>query len=230
MSDVVNGRHTAPEPGAGDTGRETRRYDSTRRRAAAAQTRSRVLATARELFMANGYAATTIADIARGAGVVADTVYATVGRKPALFRELIELALSGTDEPVPGAQREYAVRMRAEPDVRSKLAIYAEAVTAIQSRLAPLFLVLREAAAVDPDLRELWDEITLRRATNMRALAADLASGGQLRADLGVDEVADVIWTMNSSEYYAMLVFDREWQPERFTSWLHDAWCRLLLP
>jgi AcrR family transcriptional regulator len=207
----------------------SRRYDASRRQQAAAETRRRVLAAARDLFCADGYARTTVAGIARQAGVAADTVYATVGPKPVLFRELIELALSGTDRPVAGHDRDYAVRMRAEPDARAKLAIYAEAVVELQGRLAPLFLVLREASAAHAELDRLWRDITERRARNMRMLAADVAATGAVRTDLSVEEVADVIWTMNSSEYYAMLVFDRGWSPERFGKWLHDAWCRLLL-
>lgn len=206
-----------------------RRYDATSRQQAAARTRKRILAAARELFVADGYAATTVGAIAQRAAVAADTVYAAVGPKAALFRELIEQALSGTDGPVAGEHREYAVRMRAEPDAAAKLAIYAAAVTELQGRLAPLFLVLREAAAAQQDLNELWREITERRARNMRRLAADLISTGAVRTDLSLDEVADVIWTMNSAEYYALLVLERGWPPARFAEWLRDAWCRLLL-
>ncbi len=206
-----------------------RRYDASGRQASAAQTRQRILDSARRLFLADGYGATTVTAIAEASGVATDTVYAVVGPKPALFRELIELALSGTTQAVPGQDRDYAVRMRAEPDAAAKLAIYAAAVTELQGRLAPLFLVLREAAAAHEQLNGLWRDITERRARNMRLLAADLASTGTLRDDLTVDEVADIIWTMNSAEYYAMLVFDRGWSPERFQVWLQDAWCRLLL-
>ena len=206
-----------------------RRYDASRRQAAAARTRGRVLEAAAELFRAGGYAGTTVAAIAQRARVATDTVYASVGPKPMLFRELIELALSGTDRAVEGGDRDYAVRMRAEPDAGAKLAIYADAVTELQGRLAPLFLVLRESAGADAELARLWQEITTRRARNMRQLAADLSGTGALRADLTLDEVADIIWTMNSSEYYALLVLDRGWTPNRFAQWLHDAWCRLVL-
>src|SRR6476469_3402249 len=136
-----------------------RRYDASGRRLAAAQTRARISDAARERFLAEGYTATTIAAIAIRADVAPDTVYAAVGPKPALFREVIETALSGTEQPIAGRDRDYAVRMRAEPDVRAKLAIYAAAVTQIQRRLAPLFLVLREAAAGHKELRDLWREI-----------------------------------------------------------------------
>ena len=119
--------------------------------------------------------------------------------------------------------------MRAEPHARRKLAIYAAAVTDLQARLAPLFLVLRDAAASEPALRALWEEITERRARNMRHLAADLLATGAVRTTLTPDEVADIVWTMNGAEYYAMLVVDRGWTPDRFRTWLEQAWCDLLL-
>ena len=186
-----------------------RNYDATGRRAAAAKTRSTILRTARELFIERGYAATTMADVAKEAGLSPDTVYTVVGAKPVLFRELIETALSGTDEVIAGEERDYVQRMRSAEDVHDKIAIYAEAVTLIQQRLAPLFLVLREAASANPELGRLWQDISRRRARNMRALTDDLATTGALRVDLTRVQIADVIWTMNSSEYYALLVLER---------------------
>ncbi len=59
---------------------------------------------------------TTVAAIARRAGVAPDTVYASVGTKPALFELLIESALSGRDEAVPGARRDYVEAMRRTPE------------------------------------------------------------------------------------------------------------------
>ena len=127
-----------------------RRYDASGSAPQLVPRTRRILASARELFVEGGYANTTVTAIARHAGVSPDTVYASVGTKPTLFRELVEVALSGIDRPVEGAARDYAVRMRAEPDAAAKLGIYARAVTELQGRLAPLFLVFREAAPGRP--------------------------------------------------------------------------------
>jgi AcrR family transcriptional regulator len=208
---------------------KTRRYDSTSRRHAAQVTRSAILDAARELFVDQGYAASSVGQIARRAGVAADTVYASVGKKAELFTLLIESALSGEQNAVAGEQREYVTRMRAASTADAKLAIYANAITLIQARLAPLFLALRAAAHADPELAGSWTTISERRAANMRRLVGDLATTGELRTDLTHDEIADVIWSMNSSEYYALLVLERGWSPERFETWLHDAWLRLLI-
>jgi AcrR family transcriptional regulator len=212
----------SPSPGK-------RRYESQQRAERAAATRRAVLGAARELFVRQGYTATTVADIARAAGVAPDTVYATVGRKPALLRELVETSISGTDQAVPAEQRDYVIRVQAAHGARAKLEIYASAIAEIQQRMGPVFLALRDAAATDPDCAALWSEISHRRATNMRRFAADLRSTGELREDLSDEQVADVIWSMNAAEYWALLVSERGWAPSDFAAWLSDAWPRLLL-
>ena len=206
-----------------------RSYHSPRRVEQAAVTRRAVLSAARELFVSNGYGATTIADIAERARVSLDTIYATVGRKPALLRELVETAISGTEQAVPAEQRDYVLRIAAADTAVAKITIYALAITAIQQRMAPVFLALRDAASTDADCAALWAEIARRRAANMRAFAADLRSTGELRDDLSDDQVADIIWSMNAAEYWDLLVRERAWKPEQFADWLTDAWTRLLL-
>jgi hypothetical protein len=99
----------------------------------------------------------------------------------------------------------------------------------IQQRLAPLVQVLQQAAGADPQLGALWRDVAERRAANMRLLAAELAATGALRPALTVQEAADVLWAMNSPEYYLLLVDQRGWEPDRYQRWLADAWQRLLL-
>jgi len=206
-----------------------RTYRSPVRAEQARRTRQAILDAARLLFSEQGFVATTIAQIAAGAGVAVDTVYASVGPKPVLMRLLMETAISGTDQAIPAEQRDYVRAVRAAPTAGQKIGIYADAVAAVNTRLAPLHLVLRDAAAQAPELAQIRDEIAARRARNMRLFAQDLADTGELRPGLDVDEVADVVWSMNSAEYYTLLVRECGWPPERFARWLADTWCRLFL-
>jgi AcrR family transcriptional regulator len=206
-----------------------RDYRSPRRVEQAAETRRAVLAAARELFVNSGYTSTTVAQIAAQAMVSVDTVYAAVGRKPELLRELVETSISGSDRAIPGEDRDYVARMQAAGTAREKLTIYANAITGIQERLAPVFLALRDAAVTSPECAALWAEISQRRAANMRRLAADLRTTGEVRGDLSDEQVADIIWSMNAAEYWLLLVRERSWSSEQFAAWLSDAWIRLLL-
>jgi AcrR family transcriptional regulator len=207
----------------------SRTYNSDSRREAALATRRSILEAALRMFLQKGYAATTMPAIAQSAGIAMDTVYAAVGKKPALFRLLVETAISGGDAAIPAEERDYVQAIRAEPDAAKKLQLYASALRSIQARLAPLFRVLQGAAPLDPELNALWQEISQRRARNMRLFAKDLAATGRLRRDLSVERAADVIWSMNSPEFYLLLVQDRGWSSQEFEQWLSDAWIRLLL-
>lgn len=207
-----------------------RRYDGSRRQVSALETRRAVTAAARRLFLADGYVRTTVAAIAREAGVAPDTVYAVVGPKPALFRHLIETAISGGDEPVPALERPYVLEIRAELDATRKLERYAAAATAGLDRMAPLFAVLRDAAASDAELAALWTGISERRAANMRPFVSDVQMVRRLRDGMSIEEAADIVWTMASPEVYLMLVRSRGWTAERFERWLVETWVATLLP
>ena len=210
--------------------RARRRYDASRRRAAAQQTRRAIVEAARRLFVERGYAATSMASIAAAAGVSHETVYAAFGPKPALFQHLIELALPGTEEPVPALEREHVRTIRAEPDPRRMIDMFTHVIRLVHERLAPLFDVFSAGARSDPDLKALADKLNERHVRNMRVFAADLAAAGGLREDLSIELAADVIWLMNSSEFYLQCVRGRHWTPDFFEQWLADTWKRVLLP
>jgi len=206
-----------------------RTYDSSRRRAAAAETRTAIVRAAHDLFLERGFRATTVAAIAERADVAVDTIYTACGRKPDILRELLERAISGEDAAIPALQRAYVRDIAALPDAEAKLRRYARAIADIQPRLAPLVHLLQEAAVTEPGLATLWQEIAGRRAANMRQFAADLAATGQLRPGLSIEEVADTVWATNGPELYTLLVVQRGWALERFERWLADTWIRLLL-
>jgi len=205
-----------------------RPYDNEGRRAQSDANRRRVLEVARELMMTKGYRATTIAAIARQADVHVDTIYALVGRKPEILGQLIELAISGADTPLVPEERDYVHRMHDEPDPVERLRIYAAAVRAIQVRMAPLLVALRDASSTEPEAKAVWQQISDRRAGNMRLLVSDMGDG-VLRDGLSIEDAADAIWATASSELFVLLTDERGWSIDHYEQWLHDSWCRLLL-
>lgn len=205
-----------------------RSYRSERRAEQAAATRTAVLRAAREHFAERGYAATAVAGIATSAGVNVDTVYRSVGRKPQLLLAVIDMALAGTDEPVVAEQRDYVRAVLAAEGARAKLETYADALGRVMPRVAPLFDSLAQAALTEPDCAALRDSIGERRRANMLKLAVDLRATGDLRDDLDDDEVADLLWTTNSPEHYALAVA-RGWSADTYARRTGDLWTRLLL-
>jgi AcrR family transcriptional regulator len=210
--------------------RQPRPYDATSRRAAARETRARIVDAGRRLFLERGYAATRMAEIALEAGVSLETVYTSVGTKPALIRHLVEIALSGTEEPVPAMERESTQQIREEPNPRQKLVMFAAVIRRLNERVAPLWVLIREAAAGDPELEALADELDQRRAGHMRVFVAEsLEATGALRPGLSVETAADIVWATNAPEFFLLLVRDRGWDADFFEHWLADSWTRLLL-
>jgi AcrR family transcriptional regulator len=209
--------------------KKPRPYRSPSRAERAANTRTAIVEAARGLFLEQGYVPTTVTQIARAARVNVDTLYAVVGPKPELLRAVVESALSGETDAVPAQERAYVREVRAATSAEDKIDIYVRALVAMAPRTAPVFSVLKAAALVDASCAALHREITERRAANMRLFAADLRATDSLRPDLSDDEVADVVWSMNSTDYYLLLVRDRGWTDERFERHLSDAWRRLFL-
>ena len=205
-----------------------RSYRSVRRAEQAAATQLAVLRAAREHFVSAGYAATGVTDIARSAGVNTDTVYRVVGRKPELLLAVIDMELAGSDRPVAAEQRDYVQAVLAAEGARLKLTTYADALGRVMPRVAPLFAALAQAAATDPGCAAVRDTIADRRAGNMRTLAADLRATGELRDDIDDAEVADLLWTTNAPEYYALGVA-RGWSATAYATRLGDLWVRTLL-
>src|SRR5215467_1973902 len=99
-----------------------RRYDSSGRRERARQARDQITDIARELFLADGYADTTVAAIATAARVSVETIYKSFGGKPGLVRAIMEKSLAG-EGPVSAEQRSDQIR-DTEPDPRRILSAW----------------------------------------------------------------------------------------------------------
>ncbi|SEB78155.1 DNA-binding transcriptional regulator, AcrR family [Nocardioides exalbidus] len=210
------------------TQRKARTYDASARRAAAEQTRARVLAAAHDLFVSGGYAATSVSEIARRAGVSVDTVYTAVGRKPQLLLTVVDMVLASSSRPLPATERDYVQEIRRAEGARRKLETYAAALARLMPTISPLLLALRDAGLTDPECAQAWRHITERRATNMLQLAADLRVTGEVRDDLTDQDVADLVWSTNSPEWFAAYI-SRGRTPEHYAAALADLWGRTLL-
>ncbi|MDQ4027832.1 MAG: TetR/AcrR family transcriptional regulator [Actinomycetota bacterium] len=207
-----------------------RTYDSTGRREQARRSRWTVLGTARRMFLEGGYAATTVGAIATEAGVSVETIYKAFGNKPGLLKAVFDVAVVGDDEPVPMLERDLVRRIENEPDPRQKLLMYGAHLTQSAPRSVPVQLLIRAAAASDPGVAEIWDEMAEERLIGMTQFARHLHEGGHLRAGVSVEEARDILWTYNSAELFDLLVLQRDWPPEKYGRWIAEALIGALLP
>lgn len=214
-----------------DVNTARRQYRSALRGQQAAATRAAVLAAARELFLAQGYGATTIEEIAERAGVSKPTVFSAVGNKQAVMAALRTVALRGDDEAPAVAEREPWQRVLAEPDPHLAVQLEVTHLADLWSRWAELKEVLRGAASGgEPALRELWATGEEQRLLAAQRFVSALAAKGPLREGLGQQAAIDITWTLTSPEHYQALVAQRGWSRARYEHWLTDALTHALLP
>lgn len=195
-----------------------RKYSSAKREAQARETRRAVLEAARELFVSTGYAATTIQAIGDRAGVAVQTVYAVFGSKRELLRQLIESTITGDDDPVPITERPEVQAIAAEPDARRRAELDAAMSRSITERVAPIVRVASEAAASDPELAAMMEEVKAVRRKEMIASAEILAGPDGLRLDK--KEAAATLYVLYSPAVADMLMGDHGWSAKRYEKWL----------
>ena len=206
-----------------------RPYQSTLRGAQAQSTRQAVIAAATRLFAEHGFAATSIEAIAAAAGVSRATVFTSVGGKATLLKTALDVAIVGDDQAIALPERPRSKAIRAEPDPRKYLALYAELVTEMDGRLAAIHEAVRGAAGVDPDARALWESHLAQHRQGASYVIGDLMRKGGLRPGLDPESAADIVWLLGPGTYY-MLVHRRGWSPQRFQTWLTETFIGQLLP
>src|SRR4051812_41629175 len=134
-----------------------RGYRSPLRAEQAQRTRAAVLDAAGRCFLAQGYAATTMKDVAAEAGVSVQTVFGQ-GSKASLLLACVDRAVVGDDEEVPLARRELFTRVLEAPDRAAKLDA-ARAMARLYAPLtAPIIRAFADAAAGDPEIAGSWAE------------------------------------------------------------------------
>ena len=205
-----------------------RNYDASRRQEVARLSRARILGAARARFLTDGYAATTIAQVAADADVAVQTVTKHFASKPGLVKALFDVALVGDDAGVPLAAREWITAILDQPDPRRKLRMYAETLASMLPRTAPIQLLIRDASS-DPAIAVIWQQIRTGRLFGMTDLAMNLHNGGHLRSDVSVEQARDVLWTYSSPELYELVVIARGWTAEQYIELLHSATIASLL-
>lgn len=205
----------------------SRKYDSSRRQEQARQTRRDILLAAYDLFVEQGYARTTIADIARAAGVSAETVYSAFRNKPTLLHRAWDVTVGGDDEDIVFHERPEVVAILSEPDLAKRLALHAAFSTKTARRITPLLLAMQAAAGAEPAAAEMLAEVGRQRLAGMTVIAREAAQTGQLAVT--EEECRDFLWSMTDGTLWHRLVNERRWPEERFIDWLARLWVSVLV-
>lgn len=199
-------------------GKVKRTYRSARRREQAAETRRRILAAGRTLFVAQGYGGATIEAIAQRARVAVQTVYAAFGSKRNILMALLDAMAADADV----ARMQAAVQAAAGDPPRQL-----REVLAFTGRFyaagADLIDIARTVSGVEPDLRALWKEGEGRRHRAAASLVAEWDAAGALAPGLTRKEATDVMWALVGPDVFRLFIVERRWSRSRYEAWLADT-------
>jgi AcrR family transcriptional regulator len=200
-----------------------RRYDSLRRTSQALETRGEIARAARQLFVARGWAATTVRDVAREAGVSVPTVYSVYGNKAGLTRALADAADLAADP-----SRQIAELEAGQADPQGQLAAMAGFDRRLFERAGDVITLLREAGRSEPELAAVYRD-GRGRADQTRMAVFSSWPAGTLRVGLDVPTAVDIYAGLCSIDVYATLTAERGWSPDRVELWWSGSLVRELL-
>lgn len=73
---------------------------------------------------------------------------------------------------------------------------------------------------MDDSLDPVWQQLSEEGSAAATMVGAHLMATGQLRDDIELDEVRDVLWNYLMINTYEALVLERGWALDRYADWL----------
>ena len=174
--------------------------------------RRAVIDAARQLFIENGYAMTTVAAISRRADVPEPTIYRLFSSKVGILKVLLDVSIAGDDEPVAVADRPDVGALLRAGDPGDVLAGFAAITTQINERTNDLYTVLRR-----------------QRDHGQAQIVNALHRTHRLRTGLTAAAAADIVHALMSPEVYRLLVIERRWTPARYERWAAELLIQQLI-
>ncbi|MEV0664508.1 TetR/AcrR family transcriptional regulator [Actinomadura luteofluorescens] len=185
------------------------------------RTRGKVIEAARELFVAQGYGATSLQEVADRAGVAVQTVYFVFGNKRTLFKDVVDTSIAGDAEPVATMEREWFRDACAAPTAAGQLRAHVRGTAEILGRVAPIMSMIAAAGAADPQIAAQWPDVPDPRYTVQLAAAEALVAKSGARPGVSAATAADLLFGLLSPQLYLLFVRDRGWTPDAWEEWAH---------
>src|SRR5919109_573306 len=205
-----------------------RAYNAPARLAAPQRTRTAVVAAAKRIFEAHGWAGATMRAIAADAGVSQKTVEALYGTKAGLLAETVTYAIRGDVEPVEMLQRPHILAMESVPTAAEMLDLHAAHLRQVNERSAQIAFVVEQAARADADMRDLWGQMNHNRLVGVGWAARTLlAKPGT--DHLNAEEIEPAFLVAFDWGTYRVLTEVSGRTADGFEAWIRSYYRRMLL-
>jgi AcrR family transcriptional regulator len=193
------------------------------------RTRRAIVQAADEEFRAHGYHGTTMAGIARRAGVAVQTVYFVFHTKPLLLTATIDRAVMGDEEPTPPELTEWWLEGTSTKDGRRALELFVTNVGILEERAAVLDRVARAAATTDPEVVDVLAHHERLRVAGFRSYLEPMAEKNLLKKEITLDQANDLLLTLVGSAIFLEFTEGRGWSIEQWVDWTTETLSGLLL-
>jgi len=188
------------------------------------------VAAATELFLADGYTATTLEAVARRARVGARTVYLRFGTKAALFKRVVDVAIVGDTLPVDVLGRDWMQAALTARTASERIAASAAISRQIMERTGALFAVAQQAAAVEPLIAEAWQQGREQSRHANAVFWTRMADDGLLDPGVDLDWLIDTSSILAAAETYLLVTRMLGWDLDAYQEWLATTWIRFATP
>lgn len=191
-----------------------RSYNSATREKKAAETKSRILSSAKNLFEAEGFEYVTIEKIAQSANVSIPTIYSLFQSKRGVLKALM-------DEALPSGQFNTLVEMSIEEkSPEERLGISAKIARQIYDAERAQMSIFRGATVLAPEFRELEQEREMRRYERQKVTINAMVKERSLMKGLDPTKARDILWALTGRDMYRMFVIEQGWLPDEYEKWL----------
>ncbi|MEW2511160.1 TetR family transcriptional regulator [Streptomyces sp. NPDC046870] len=201
----------------------TRRYRSPRREQGAADTRTAILNAAHELFIAEGYSAVTVANIAAAAEVALQTVYASTGGKADILKDLLAPAIK--DPSVAETMRS----IFETDDPREVINITARGTRQVHERHWRSLAALVPQCHAEPAAAAVLAAGNAEYIKELTAVVDRLEQMNALAPGGNTSKAVDLLWFHVGQDAWFSLVGHRHWSFDDAEEWLAGAARRALL-
>lgn len=179
---------------------------------------------ATELMLAQGYARTSLTEIATAAGVSPRTLYVRFATKPDLLKRMIDVAVVGDVDAVPLAHRPWVGVAFGAPTLDERIAALATGLGEMHARLAPLVALGVEVESSEPVIARQAARARAGNVEFMEGFWSALVRDGLVAPDTDVEQVAATTMLLSAAETAVLRrrTFGEE-LPEQYATWLSGA-------
>lgn len=182
-------------------------------------TKHKIIDAATVLFLRDGFVTTTMAMIAKQAGVAIQTLYLSFGNKTAILQAAFDHALRGNPDEIDINQQDWFAEAVAETDGRAALRLFCEESAKIMARATPIFEVMR-AAAADPEVGEMLVHNKKLRHDGFRTIVEAISQRKGFNRDLSVEDAHGILYALLSEDGVLLLVAEHGWTMEHWVAWV----------